>query len=64
VWALHHEHIGEGGSKPSQLTGDGIFLIVYNLLYNIRYHKLRVNSSGRMLVDDALERIRKGTIVV
>jgi len=49
--------MGEGGSKPSQLTGDNIFLIVYNLLYNTRFYKLRVNSSGRMLVDDALERI-------
>ena len=46
-----------GGSKPSQLTGDNIFLIVYNVLYNTRFYKLRVNSSGRMLVDDALERI-------
>jgi hypothetical protein len=64
MWALHHEHTGEGGSKPSQLTGDSIFLIVYNLLYNIRYHKLRVSSSGGMLVDDALERVWKGTIVV
>ena len=41
-----------------------IFIIVYNLLHNIHYNKLRVNSSGRMLVDDALERVWKGTIVI